>query len=109
MRISDWSSDVCSSDLLEIADRQRAAGAQHFTRGAQAFSRRRADKIEFVFDRQDIVAIPEDRVGRIAARHVGNRTNHAAMKESILLTKISTERQIENHLAVADVDHLGPD
>src|SRR3546814_5846244 len=27
MRISDWSSDVCSSDLISGVDRERAAGA----------------------------------------------------------------------------------
>src|SRR3546814_8212981 len=30
MRISDWSSDVCSSDLLEIDEVERGQGARRF-------------------------------------------------------------------------------
>src|SRR3546814_3470042 len=36
MRISDWSSDVCSSDLVErVLERCRAAGHRHHARAEQ--------------------------------------------------------------------------
>src|SRR3546814_9914420 len=34
MRISDWSSDVCSSDLIALAERAAAAGASYIAFGA---------------------------------------------------------------------------
>src|SRR3546814_3500771 len=40
MRISDWSSDVCSSDLLDAKGRERALAAAQWTKltaGQQAF------------------------------------------------------------------------
>src|SRR3546814_16721383 len=45
MRISDWSSDVCSSDLQDGVDRDSAA-RQHFRQPArQALHRRLADAV----------------------------------------------------------------
>src|SRR3546814_5139834 len=35
MRISDWSSDVCSSDLVKIDGHAHAAGKGHFAHGCQ--------------------------------------------------------------------------
>src|SRR3546814_6762050 len=41
MRISDWSSDVCSSDLLEVAHGQQVARPVHITVDMPEHDRRR--------------------------------------------------------------------
>src|SRR3546814_5972426 len=38
MRISDWSSDVCSSDLAKLAEVERLGGECHFAEGGDIYS-----------------------------------------------------------------------
>src|SRR3546814_2804894 len=61
MRISDWSSDVCSSDLPRAAD---AGGGDHF--GAQVAQRVLAvhGDDHIVFDQQDVAALEQRGRGR---------------------------------------------
>src|SRR3546814_18392799 len=65
MRISDWSSDVCSSDLLQGAGGARAADASAaFDRRALAHARadRRGDRKSVVLGKR--VSVRVDRGGR---------------------------------------------
>src|SRR3546814_8448340 len=45
MRISDWSSDVCSSDLAEAGEPADISGAKGHRRGAGQGQRRKADEV----------------------------------------------------------------
>src|SRR3546814_4660577 len=70
MRISDWSSDVCSSDLaFDIADEVAAARSQRRIARAQEdfpaeFGRQR--RIAFFAELQDMaVQVPDPRIGGV--------------------------------------------
>src|SRR3546814_903158 len=47
MRISDWSSDVCSSDLGEAQHRDRQSGVAHLVRSRHARAQQRRDRAQF--------------------------------------------------------------
>src|SRR3546814_12727036 len=59
MRISDWSSDVCSSDLLRVIDAGNYIGAGD-ANGIAVITQ--VTPIDVVFN------VPQDRVGEIRAR-----------------------------------------
>src|SRR3546814_9313531 len=94
MRISDWSSDVCSSDLVDVQkiDRRCADMSPGFciqreaaVAGAQGKSHIAAGKVDEVavsakFDRLDLIIIcdPRDRCERAAAEASGFDLGKAA-------------------------------
>src|SRR3546814_2557020 len=61
MRISDWSSDVCSSDLLIVAADPRGTDAQYLP-----------DRIS------DVLAVAE-----VAQRHIGTQGHFARLRQRI--------------------------
>src|SRR3546814_440313 len=65
MRISDWSSDVCSSDLGEIVDAGVSVGA---TGGQRESSRRLKGHIDFDTSRRDPTSIDQARDRRSVER-----------------------------------------
>src|SRR3546814_15286466 len=62
MRISDWSSDVCSSDLLALGRHtgqvEAGVGGRHIRRGLQ-IQVDRADKTAFSHDRSTLHAVQQ--------------------------------------------------
>src|SRR3546814_2117125 len=62
MRISDWSSDVCSSDLFGIARRPVGAplGPRPFDFGEAAVDETRAEAIESLLDAPDVREVAAD-------------------------------------------------
>src|SRR3546814_5391249 len=72
MRISDWSSDVCSSDLQEVAAGERAVEVDQFGAGAREFHRQ-APRIGF--DDLDLLAE--------AARERGGDFDRRALAEIV--------------------------
>src|SRR3546814_20188754 len=82
MRISDWGSDVCSSDLLDSATDGRAL--YDGTNIASLPARRRPEALiralQIVFQNPDGTLNPSHRVHRILARalkRLGHRDRHA--------------------------------
>src|SRR3546814_3115826 len=69
MRISDWSSDVCSSDLLSRA--VHGVARPVFYRGEQIGERRYFDErlTQFILRRRDPVRFGDWRDGREAVQH----------------------------------------
>src|SRR3546814_7178810 len=71
MRISDWSSDVCSSDLAE--DLARPAGFDPRRAGADRREEHRLQPLELGRHRAESVLVPRsgngDGVGRLSRRH----------------------------------------
>src|SRR3546814_16408163 len=74
MRISDWSSDVCSSDLQEVAAGERAVEVDQFGAGAREFHRQ-APRIGF--DDLDLLAE--------AARERGGDFDRRALAEIVAI------------------------
>src|SRR3546814_7877632 len=70
MRISDWSSDVCSSDLHDIAGAfDRDHGRAHEPdRGANGFGRADAEQPDAIFVAEAVAL--DDRADRRDARHL---------------------------------------
>src|SRR3546814_20020991 len=56
MRISDWSSDVCSSDLPEVADALALAAAHHHGAGPLVVHRDREERVALVVAEADVEA-----------------------------------------------------
>src|SRR3546814_18700732 len=81
MRISDWSSDVCSSDLVAGAFTRAAAGAQeHLGRGAR---RRLAPLQVIAVDRRaQFVTRPLTEERRELLANVADRSLRAARRRS---------------------------
>src|SRR3546814_1196479 len=72
MRISDWSSDVCSSDLIEASqiavDRAKSAEVKAFARQMIMDHSKTSQKLEdFVTNNPVNIAIPENMDGRRSA------------------------------------------
>src|SRR3546814_2834443 len=91
MRISDWSSDVCSSDLVERAHEQG--------RGAKSRMKDEMNRSRMRPRRRDALGARYDRLGPIADQLVGqkrpvavHRSRHMA-KEQLVAGRIIAVRQ----------------
>src|SRR3546814_7741054 len=89
MRISDWSSDVCSSDLDLRADLPRQG-----TAGAEPAARRRVDRRRYVALQHDPLATATDR----RLLHVGHGREQGL--------GVGVVRTLVERLAVRDLDDL---
>src|SRR3546814_9267152 len=65
MRISDWSSDVCSSDLVHWATVQRIEAAGHDKPGVQA---RSIEAVHKALATQGVEFLNSDEIGRASCR-----------------------------------------
>src|SRR3546814_10272721 len=82
MRISDWSSDVCSSDLLHDADRFRMDQAKEGQRPADRRERRRLHQFPVNYHHHDR---SQDDAGqrRAMAQYLEPLIEHAVVGENI--------------------------
>src|SRR3546814_13042456 len=81
MRISDWSSDVCSSDLLALGDYRRGVGedAQHVQRAVGNHELERAAEQEVADQHARLVAPHRVGGGKAAAQVAG--VDHVVMQQ----------------------------
>src|SRR3546814_13047493 len=84
MRISDWSSDVCSSDLLRVIDAGNYIGAGD-ANGIAVITQ--VTPIDVVFN------VPQDRVGEIRARADQGRSEERRGGKECVRTGRSRWRQ----------------
>src|SRR3546814_18151625 len=100
MRISDWSSDVCSSDLLALGRHtgqvEAGVGGRHIRRGLQ-IQVDRADKTAFSHDRSTLHAVqqlahglPRTKIGRATCRE------SACQYVEISVVAVSIEKNNKN-------------
>src|SRR3546814_5148792 len=87
MRISDWSSDVCSSDLHRVVDRQEITIVREVDRGA--------DRLE-----HDAVAILENLAARIIRGDRGREDDERLQRIALIIgafgiIAVRREEQVE--------------
>src|SRR3546814_13444287 len=68
MRISDWSSDVCSSDLHPASAGDLSLGEETLARGIAGRTRGQLRRIQLVFQSADTALNSQQTVGRILGR-----------------------------------------
>src|SRR3546814_7494884 len=68
MRISDWSSDVCSSDLHPASAGDLSLGEETLARGIAGRTRGQLWRIQLVFQSADTALNSQQTVGRIMGR-----------------------------------------
>src|SRR3546814_12012415 len=90
MRISDWSSDVCSSDLLRGLD-QRAADEQE---GEQ----RGEDRADLLDQRQEPALVPEGRLGILDLDE-----GALADRDHVAARGVEADRALQQILDIGDV------
>src|SRR3546814_13803379 len=102
MRISDWSSDVCSSDLAQIG-----AGAPLKKRLWQAIVRRKVENQAVVLDRAQIEG---GRTLREMTAHVrsGDPGNVEARAARFYWPRRSAERRVGNECVSTCTSRLSP-
>src|SRR3546814_16321291 len=105
MRISDWGSDVCSSDLLDSATDGRAL--YDGTNIASLPARRRPEALirvlQIVFQNPDGTLNPSHRVHRILARALkrpGHRDRHAVNARLPELLNLRSEERLVGQAGV---------
>src|SRR3546814_13717465 len=87
MRISDWSSDVCSSDLV-LRD--------HVAQEAYVVLR---EVLLFAFQQvQQIGASDVHRLGLVAGQHIDDAVGHLDVERADLLGRVDTERSEERRV-----------
>ncbi|KAG0753061.1 hypothetical protein G6F22_021614 [Rhizopus arrhizus] len=73
---------------FDLADRQALARLHHPPAGDKAVALGRRQEVHLELRGQDVLAGPEQREGRVAARAVRNRRGDPRMQKAVLLAQV---------------------